>query len=236
MKKNPNDENEIFDLQTFVDPAQNVVTPVLRLEPSVALALASTFSALVHRAHRSSAATAPNNEGVTRAQNFEEGDVYMLEAPFEGFPSSRYVMDFYDVGEKGICSRMHLHTGLRFVRMLTGPDSTIRVGGLSPFVVTQLDGVTDFSLEQFEDLLPDGLGRIRYNLIVPPCSMVDMQIPRGVSHQFNASGPYAIIDSVHPEESIEIFREHISSPKMLAQTVFLTKDHPDINTCSSIGV
>ncbi|ATB36154.1 hypothetical protein CYFUS_001568 [Cystobacter fuscus] len=37
-----------------------------------------------------------------------------------------------------------------------------------------------------------------------------MQIPRGVSHQFNAVGPHAVIDSVHPEESIETLREGMS--------------------------
>ncbi|MFI6314180.1 hypothetical protein ACIBEK_29095 [Nocardia fusca] len=80
--------------------------------------------------------------GDRHAQTFEEGDVYLLETPFEGFFADRYLMDFYDAAERGICSRMHLHTGLRFVRMMTGPATHIRVGALSPFVVTDVPGVT----------------------------------------------------------------------------------------------
>ena len=68
-------------------------------------------------------------------------------------------------------------------------------------------------------------------MIVPPCSWVDMQIPRGVSHQFNANGPQAVIDSVHPEESIETFREQMSGYKMMAQTIFLAEDRPPKEAC-----
>ena len=159
----------------------------------------------------------------------------MLEKPFDGYFASRYLMDFYDVDERGICSRMHLHTGLRFVRMMTGPDTLIRVGSLSPFAVTNVAGVTPFVPEQFEDDLPDlpeGEQRTRYNLIVPPNAFVDMQIPRGVSHQFNALGPNAVIDSVHPEESIETFRERMSGFRMMAQTIFLTEDRPLAESCA----
>ncbi|WP_339096208.1 hypothetical protein WDJ50_02645 [Deinococcus sp. VB142] len=239
MKVHADDENEIHDVATFVDPAQNVVTPVLQLPANLSLPLVQAFAAIVRRAHVSEAATSPDTDGITRAQVFEEGDVYMLEKPFDGYFASRYLMDFYDVQERGICSRMHLHTGLRFVRMMTGPDTVIRVGSLSPFVVTDVPGVTPFQPEQFTDDLPDlpeGVQRTRYNLVVPPNSFVDMQIPRGVSHQFNALGPHAVIDSVHPEESIETFRERMSGYKMMAQTIFLTEDRPDAESCDLSGV
>lgn len=235
MKVHADDENEIHDVATFVDPAQNVVTPVLQLPANLSLPLVQAFAALVRRAHVSDAATTPDDDGITRAQVFEEGDVYMLEKPFDGYFSSRYLMDFYDVQERGICSRMHLHTGLRFVRMMTGPDTVIRVGSLSPFVVTHIPGVTPFQPEQFTDDLPDlpeGVRRPRYNLVVPPNAFVDMQIPRGVSHQFNALGPHAVIDSVHPEESIETFRERMSGYRMMAQTIFLTEERPDAESCT----
>lgn len=239
MKVHADDENEIHDVVNFVDPAQNVVTPVLQLPANLSLPLVQAFAALVRRAHVSDAATTPDDDGITRAQVFEEGDVYMLEKPFDGYFSSRYLMDFYDVEERGICSRMHLHTGLRFVRMMTGPDTVIRVGSLSPFMVTDIPGVTPFAPEQFTDDLPDlpeGVQRTRYNLVVPPNSFVDMQIPRGVSHQFNALGPHAVIDSVHPEESIETFRERMSGYRMMAQTIFLTEDRPDVSSCDLSGV
>lgn len=239
MKVHADDENEIHDVATFVDPAQNVVTPVLQLPANLSLPIVQAFAAIVRRAHVSDAATSPDADGITRAQVFEEGDVYMLEKPFDGYFASRYLMDFYDVQERGICSRMHLHTGLRFVRMMTGPDTVICVGSLSPFVVTDIPGVTPFQPEQFTDDLPDlpeGVQRTRYNLIVPPNSFVDMQIPCGVSHQFNALGPHAVIDSVHPEESIETFRERMSGFRMMAQTIFLTEDRPDAASCDLSGV
>jgi len=234
MKHHPDDENEIHDVAAFVDPAQNVVTPVLQLSAELAGQMVWAFARLVRAGHGSRAARTPDEDGITRAQEFEEGDVYMLEKPFDGYFASRYLMDFYNVEERGICSRMHLHTGLRFVRMMTGPDTVIRVGSLSPFIVTNVPGVTPFVPFQFEDDMPDlpeGVQRTRYNLLVPPCSFVDMQIPRGVSHQFNAIGPNAVIDSVHPEESIETFRERMSGFRMMAQTIFLTDDRPDASSC-----
>lgn len=234
LKLRPDDENEIHDLAGFQDPGQNVVTPVLQLPPCVSLQVVQAFADVVRVAHRSPQALSPDAENIVRAQVFEEGDVYMLAQPFDGFFADRYLMDFYDITERGICSRMHLHTGLRFVRMMTGPDTQIRVGSLSPFTVTQIAGVTPFVPEQFEDILPDtpaGVTRTRYNLVVPPNSFVDMQIPRGVSHQFNAVGPNAVIDSVHPEESIETWREHMSGFKMMAQTIFLTEDRPARESC-----
>jgi len=238
MKRAPDDENEIHDVATFQDPARNVVTPVMQLSAELASQMVWAFARIVRAGHASRAARTPDLDGIIRAQEFEEGDVYMLEKPFDGYFSSRYLMDFYDVTDRGICSRMHLHTGLRFVRMMTGPDTTIRVGSLSPFDVTNVPGVTPFQPEQFTDDLPDlpeGVQRTRYNLIVPENSFVDMQIPRGVSHQFNAIGPNAVIDSVHPEESIETFRERMSGFRMMAQTIFLTEDRPDVSSCTGGG-
>ncbi|WP_235514067.1 hypothetical protein [Deinococcus sp. Leaf326] len=235
MKQHADDEDEVHDVANFVDPGRNVVTPVLLLSPELAERLVWAFARIVRTSHGARAARSPDEDGIIRAQEFEEGDVYMLEKPFDGYASSRYLMDFYDTSERGICSRMHLHTGTRFVRMMTGPGTVIRVGSLSPFVVTNVAGVTPFQPEQFTDDLPDlpnGVQRTRYNLVVPECSFVDMQIPRGVSHQFNAIGPNAVIDSIHPEESIEVFRERMSGFRMMAQTIFLTEDRPGAESCA----
>ncbi|MFC8826293.1 hypothetical protein ACFT9I_13190 [Streptomyces sp. NPDC057137] len=237
MKHEANAENEVHDVAEFTDAARNVVTPVLQLPEKIALAVVNAFTKVVRDAKRSESATTQNKDGITRFQTFEEGDVYMLEAPFDDFFADRYLMDFYNVEERGVCSRMHLHTGLRFVRMMTGPDTRIRVSSLSPFEITGVAGVTPFSLRSFEDELPDtppGVERTRYNLVVPPCSFVDMQIPRGVSHQFNAVGEHAVIDSVHPEESVETFREKMSGFKMMAQTVFLADELPASDTCADL--
>ncbi|MFD4767092.1 hypothetical protein [Streptomyces niveus] len=237
MKREANAENEVHDVAEFTDAARNVVTPVLQLPEDIALAVVNAFTKVVRDAKRSESATTRNKDGITRFQTFEEGDVYMLEAPFDDFFADRYLMDFYNVEERGVCSRMHMHTGLRFVRMMTGPDTRIRVSSLSPFEIAGVTGVTPFSLRSFEDALPDtppGVERTRYNLVVPPCSFVDMQIPRGVSHQFNAVGEHAVIDSVHPEESVETFREKMSGFKMMAQTVFLADELPASDTCADL--
>lgn len=234
MKITPDDENEVHDVLTFRDPGNCVVTPVAQYAPDVAQAVTDTLRALVQSAHRSPAATSPNSDGITRAQTFEEGDVYMLAAPYDQYEADRYLMDFYDVVDRDICSRMHLHTGLRFVRMMTGPDTRIRVSSLAPIFITHVAGVTTFWPETFEDDhpdVPDGHQRTRYNLIVPPNSWADMQVPRGVSHQFNAHGPHAVIDSVHPEESIETFRERMTGYKMMAQTIFLADEQPASDSC-----
>ncbi|ASR34479.1 hypothetical protein BAY61_05160 [Prauserella marina] len=234
IKHDADDENEVHDVATFADQARNVVTPVLRLPEDAALAVVTAFAGIVRAAKRSTAATTRDRDGIVRSQVFEEGDVYMLESPFDGFFADRYVMDFYNVTERGVCSRMHLHTGLRFVRMMTGPDTRIRVSSLSPFEVTDIPGVTPFVPEAFDDELPgapEGVRRTRHNLVVPPCSFVDMQIPRGVSHQFNAIGEHAVIDSVHPEESVETFRERMSGYRMMAQTVFLADELPPSDSC-----
>jgi hypothetical protein len=234
MKFDPDDANEVHDLATFKDPDQNVITPVLQLPPEVMQPFVEAFIRIVRAGHENEACNAPDEDGVTRAQIFEEGDVYMLEKPFDGYFADRYLMDFYNVRDRGICSRMHLHTGLRFVRMNTGIDTVIRVSSLSPFKIATVPGVHGFALETFEDQLPDtpdGLEVTRYNAVVPPCSIVDMQVPRGVSHQFNAIGPNALIDSVHPEETIETFREKMSGLKMMSQTIFLAEELPDSDTC-----
>ncbi|MGQ4601420.1 hypothetical protein [Nocardia sp. R6R-6] len=238
LKNSADDENEVHGLAEFQDAGRNVVTPVAQFPAEVASVVVQAFAEIVRNAKSSRAATTPDADGIVRAQTFEEGDVYMIETPFDGFFADRYIMDFYNAEERGICSRMHLHTGLRFVRMMTGPGTHIRVGSLSPFEVTNVVGVTPFVPSEFEDELPDtppGLRRTRYNLIVPPCSFVDMQIPRGVSHQFNAIGPHAVIDSVHPEESIEVFREQMSGFRMMAQTVFLAHELPDATTCTALA-
>ena len=237
LKRDADAVNEVHDLAAHRDPGRNVVTPVLQLPPAVALAVVESFAGVVADARRSAEATTADADGVVRAQTFEEGEVYMVEKPFDGFVADRYLMDFYDVEERGLCSRMHLHTGLRFVRMMTGPGTHIRVGSLSPFVVTQVAGVTPFRPREFEDMLPDtpeGVELVRHNLVVPPCSFVDMQIPRGVSHQFNAIGPHAVIDSIHPEESIETFRERMSGYRMTAQTIFLADELPASPSCAPI--
>ncbi|WP_054816625.1 hypothetical protein [Nocardia arizonensis] len=238
IKYDADEENEVHEVAGFRDAGRNAVTPVATFPPEVALAVVGALADIVRKAKSAAAATAPDADGIVRSQTFEEGEVYMIEKPFDGFFADRYLMDFYDVTERGVCSRMHLHTGLRFVRMMTGPDTRIRVGSLSPFDVTFIEGVTPFRPEQFTDDLPDtppGIHRTRHNLIVPPCSFVDMQIPRGVSHQFNAIGEHAVIDSVHPEESIEVFRERMSGFRMTAQTVFLSEDLPEAATCADIS-
>lgn len=237
IKEAPDAENEVQDVRTFSDEGRCRITPVAQFAPEVSEAITNTLMTIVRRAHKSTAALNGDEQGITRAQGFEEGDVYMLESPFEGYFASRYLMDFYDVAQRDICSRMHLHTGLRFVRMMTGPETVIRVSSLSQFEITRVEDVTDMKLELFSDSLPDapvGGPQVRYNVVVPQNSWVDIQIPRGVSHQFNAIGPHAVIDSVHPEESIETLREQMSGFKMMAQTVFLAESRPTSESCMNL--
>ncbi|MGV9849076.1 hypothetical protein ACWDWU_09795 [Streptomyces sp. NPDC003442] len=237
MKRSPDHEDEILDVRGHQDPDRNRLTPVVQLPPEAALTVVEALSGLVRAAHREEGERPAPTGRLKRAQVFEEGDVFMLEPPFPGFFADRYLMDFYDTAARDICSRMHLHTGLRFVRMMTGPDTTIRVSSLSPITVRPPTG--PFApLSCFADDLPgtpDGVRRERHNVIVPPNSWVDMQIPRGVSHQFNAVGPNAVIDSVHPEESIETLREGMSGYRMMAQTIFLAKDRSPAVTCADTG-
>ncbi|MFE6311721.1 hypothetical protein [Streptomyces rochei] len=237
LKETPDEINEVHDVISFRDSGRCRVTAVAKFEPDVAKAVVNALADIVRTAHKSPTATSTDEDGIVRAQSFEEGDVYMLDAPFDGFFADRYLMDFYNVDERGICSRMHLHTGLRFVRMMTGPNTQIRVSSLSPLDISRVEGVVPFSLQEFTDTLPDTPDDspvTRYNVIVPENSWVDMQIPRAVSHQFNAIGPHAVIDSVHPEESIETFREKMSGYRMMAQTIFLAEELPDAATCNQL--
>ncbi|WP_395847666.1 hypothetical protein [Cystobacter fuscus] len=237
MKQVPDHEDEVLDLERHQDPGRNCITPVVRLPPEVALTVVTALAGLVRHAHRREHESPTPPRALREAQSFEEGDVFMLAPPFEGYFADRYLMDFYDTRERGICSRMHLHTGLRFVRMMTGPDTTIRVSSLSPLTVRSRPDWTT-PLQAFVDRLPDtpeGVHRDRYNVVVPPNSWVDMQIPRGVSHQFNAVGPHAVIDSVHPEESIETLREGMSGYRMMAQTIFLAEHRSSAATCEDTG-
>lgn len=234
MKQNPDHEDEALDVRSHEDDGQNRVTPLLRFPEDVALRIVDALAGVVRTAHDQEAANPTPPGELKRAQVFEEGDVYMAEPPFEGFFADRYLMDFYDVRARDICSRMHLHTGLRFVRMMTGPGTTIRVSSLSPLVVTPSPAWPDAPPQAFTDLLPDtppSVIRTRYNVVVPPNAWVDIQIPRGVSHQFNAVGPNAVIDSVHPEESIETLREGMSGYRMMAQTIFLAETKSPASTC-----
>lgn len=234
MKQSADHEDEILDIRQHEDAGRNQLTPVVQLPPEAALTVVDALAGLVRSAHRTEESS-PTPPGVLKeAQEFEEGDVFLLEPPFEGYFADRYLMDFYDTTERDICSRMHLHTGLRFVRMMTGPGTTIRVSSLSPVTVRTAAAGWVGELDTFTDALPGtptGVHRDRHNVMVPPNSWVDMQIPRGVSHQFNAVGPNAVIDSVHPEESIETLREGMSDYRMMAQTIFLAKDKSPASTC-----
>lgn len=236
MKVNSDHENEVKEVSVHADTQSNRITPVVQLPPDTAMVVVSALAGLVRMAHAQESATPTPIGDIQRAQKFEEGDVYMLEAPFEGFFADRYLMDFFDVRSRDVCSRMHVHTGLRFVRMMTGPATTILVSSLSPFEVAPSVGWTGGGLTSFTDEMSaeDGLVALpRHNLVVPENSWVDMQIPRGVSHQFNADGPNAVIDSVHPEESLETLREQMSGYRMMAQTIFLAKHKGPGETCLS---
>jgi len=239
MKREPDDENEFTEVRGHSDQIANRLTPVVQLPPDVALGIVSRLLALVREAHELEASNPSPAGSLKRAQGFEEGDVFMLEAPFDGFFADRYLMDFYDVRARDICSRMHYHTGLRFVRMMTGPHTTIRVSSLTPFMTLPSVGWRGPALREFTDVLPateEALSGIaRYNVVVPENSWVDMQIPRGTSHQFNADGPNAVIDSVHPEESIETLREQMSGYRMMAQTVFLAERKSPGATCTDVS-
>jgi hypothetical protein len=232
MKLSPDTVNEIRPVSVHEDPQSNRLTPVIQFPPAIAKAIVEALAGLVRAAHEAERDSPTPAGEIVRAQEFEEGNVYMLEAPFVGYFADRYLMDFYDVRQRDMCSRMHIHTGLRFVRMMTGPDTAIRVSSLTEFVVTPSIGWQG-QLDVFADADPadEEATRCRYNAVVPSNSWVDMQIPRGVSHQFNADGPYAVIDSVHPEESIEVLREEMSGYRMMAQTIFLSEERGPGSEC-----
>jgi hypothetical protein len=233
LKYDANAENEVHDLRSFTDMGVNVVSPIATFPEEVALGVVSVLSQVVKRGHSMATNTQSDSDGIVMAQRFEEGDVLMTAAPFAGYAADRYLMDFYDSRERDICSRMHMHTGMRFVRIMTGPHSRVRISALSPIHVSERAPGCDIPLAQFEDKITDEEGSPvrRYNLIVPPCSWVDMQVPRGTAHQFNAFGRHAVIDTIHPEESIELLRERANKINMMAQTIFLEKEQPPASTC-----
>lgn len=230
LKVNPDDENEVHDLDSFRDDGHCIVTPVASLDARAADSLVHALAEVVRRAYRSEMALTPDDDGVVRAQHFEEGRVYMLAKPTDGYSASRYCMDLFNAGDRGTCSRMHYHTGTRMVRLISGSDTTIRVSALSPFRYTYVEGVTPFRLGVDADRMPDS-DRARYSFWVPSSSIVDMQIPRGTAHQFNSFGDNAVIDTVHPEETIETFREKMTGLRMMAQTVFLSDTFPSAQDC-----
>lgn len=238
MKVDPDSTDEVHDPLTHRDPHRCKVTVVAQFPPHVAQTIVETLAGTVQTAHATESANKPDEQGIIRAQTFEEGEVYMLASPFDGYFADRYLMDFYDAVDRDICSRMHLHTGLRFVRMMTGVDTIIRVSSFAPFDITEVEGVTPFRphtfVDHIDDERPGVAAHVRHNLVVPACSWVDMQVPRGTSHQFNALGPNAVIDSVHPEESIETLREQMSGYTMTAQTIFLAKERPAAETCAIV--
>ncbi len=233
MKVRADDQNEVQNAKLHNDIGSNCITPVIRLDPTSALAVVNALSNIVRLGHKGNVATQTDGSGVQRAQRFEEGNVYLLEPPFSNFIADRYIMDFFDVDEQQICSRMHMHTGCRFVRMMTGPQTHIRVSSFSQFMCGSSPGWNGPDLKQFTDdaVLEDGTSKTRYNTIVPENSWVDMQIPGGVSHQFNAYGPNAVIDSIHPEESNETHREQMTDYKMMAQTIFLEAERVTGREC-----
>lgn len=235
MKRIADDENEVEDVVSFVDGGEPRVTPVIQLAPAVALSVVQELARTVRDAHDLVKKQGAELEG--RAQKFEEGDVFLLASAYEGFDASRYLMDFYDVREEDICSRMHFHTGSRLVRIMTGPDTHLRIGTLSRPVVHNRGTFAPFDLEEFQDLVPElppGTERVRHNLVVPPNSWVDMQIPKHVAHQFNAIGPNAVIDTIHPEERQEVSRESMRDYKMMAQTIFLAGELPSSESCVNL--
>lgn len=239
MKYVPDDDNEVHDVVAFQDAGRARVTPVAQFEPEVAGAVVAALAGVVRRAHRSPAATEPNGDGIVRAQTFEEGAVYLVAPPFDGFVADRYLMDFYDVNDRGLCSRLHMHIGSRLLRLMTGPDTQLRISTLTPVELIEVEGVSSIAFERFEDELPDtpeGFSRVRHNLVVPANCWVDMQIPRATAHQFNAIGPNAVIDSIHPEESMETLRESVSGLKMTAQTIFFADEMPEAASCNSVPI
>ena len=172
LKHVPDDENEVHDVLGFVDEGNCQVTAVAQFPPEVAQVVVDRLAGIVRAAHRSPEATSRNEHGIMRAQTFEEGTVYMLASPYDGYFADRYLMDFYDVNERDICSRMHFHTGLRFVRMMTGVDTWIRTSSLSPLRVTYRRGChrrAAGGLCRRPARRPrGGTSALRYNVVVPP--------------------------------------------------------------------
>lgn len=239
MKYVPDAENEVHSQTGCRGPAC-VVTPICALVPEAADALTEAFANVVRAGHRDkdNLPSSANGLSIVRAQNFEEGAVFMVGSPWQGFAASRYVMDFYDVTDKQICARMHYHTGMRFVRFFIGTDTSVRVGFTVAPTVTQLLHSSSPSLRCSAvdpSVAESGDGDARFEVILPPCSVTDMQIPAGAAHQFNATGPNAVVDTVHPEELVETNRESMSGVNMMAQTIFLRDDREPVDRCQITG-
>lgn len=237
MKINAEDENEVEDVLTFSDAGVPQITPVLALPAAIAAGVVDALAAIVKRAHALADGPDATDDLKRRSQKFEEGDVFLLESAYDNYESSRYVMDFYDVDDAEICSRMHFHTGSRLVRIMTGPDTHLRIGTLTKPRLPDLSGPVGITLKYFTDDVPDlpqGTQKTRHNIVVPPNTWVDMQIPTHVAHSFNAIGPNAVIDTIHPEETHETTRENMTEYKMMAQTIFLADELPASDTCNSI--
>lgn len=233
IKRAADAENEVHDLDAFEDFGRCVLTPIARFPAQIAQGLVDVLAKVVQDGHSVVRNCMDDSDGITRAQRFEEGEVLMLSPPNDQFTADRYLMDFYDTRDRDLCSRMHLHTGMRYVRMMTGIETHIRVSTLSEPIVGRVSSGHVIELKQLEDelMVESGIPHRRFNTIIPPCTWVDMQIPRGTAHQFNALGPNAVIDTVHPEESIELFRESVSRINMMAQTVFLEDEQAASSSC-----
>jgi hypothetical protein len=85
MKVEADDENEIRDVASFEDGVCNRVTPVVQFPAEIALAVVDALAGIVRKAHASEIATTADRDGIVRAQSFEEGEVYMLESPFDEY-------------------------------------------------------------------------------------------------------------------------------------------------------
>lgn len=81
MKQSPDHEDEILDVRRHQDPGRNRLTPVVQLPPDVALSVVDALAGLVRDAHRAEQARPTPADVLTQAQEFEEGDVFMLEPP-----------------------------------------------------------------------------------------------------------------------------------------------------------
>lgn len=224
MKYTPDAIDEVHDIENHRDPAPVTITYMQRLDPAISAGFTHAFKQKVQSMHADPANQTPNERGNVRAQTFEEGEVAMAVEPSTSFPPDLYLMDFFDTRTREICSRMHKHTGQRFVMIFTGPDTIVQTSSLSPIVLRDTDQKTTV------DTLPL-TNETRYTYEVPPNSVVAVQVPTDVSHQFNAVGPNALIISTHIEEMTEVDREKMTRPNMMAQTIFLQDLQPKLEEC-----
>ena len=224
MKISPNDPNEIHDLSAHTDASPVTVTFLVQLPDTIAEGFTHAFKAKVQSMHANPANLTANARGNVRAQTFEEGEVALAVEPAKDFAPDLYIMDFYDTRTREICSRMHMHTGMRMVTIITAPETTIQISSLTPMVVR------DTEQQPMLDRLP-GDTKERHTFEVQPNCVVVVQIPTGVSHQFNAVGPGGLIISTHIEEMAEVEREKMHRPNMMAQTIFLQDLQPTLEEC-----